>query len=321
MENKTSTALITGASSGIGLELARCFARDGHNLIMVAHYRGKLQEAAEKLHKEFPGIRVETIALDLSKDHAPEKLYKEVQHRGLQVDFLVNNAGFGEYGPFYKSDLQKELAMIHLNVIAHVHLTKLYLPEMISRNAGKILQVGSVASFMPAPLQSVYGATKAFVLSFGEALQEELKGTKVTVSLLFPPATDTNFFNVAGAQDTVLANGNLATAKEVAESGYKGFMKGQARIVPTLKGKIEVIQSNILPDAALAKAMKKQSEEIKSKKTATKKAATTEAPATTSSETETPKKRTTKTAKAKTTETATPVTETAPNKKGAKKTT
>lgn len=304
MENKF-TALITGASSGIGFELARCFARDGHNLIMVAHFRGKLQDAADKILQEFPGVHVETMALDLSKDHAPDKLYTEVRSLGLQVDVLVNNAGFGEYGPFSESDLQKELAMIHLNVISLVHLTKLFLPTMLSRNAGKILQVGSVASFVPAPLQSVYGATKAFILSFSEALQEELKESAVTVTVLCPPATDTNFFKVAGAENSKIAQGSLATPEEVAQGGYKALLKGDARAVPTLKAKFTVAQSTILPDSVLATAMHKQSEEKKPKKTATKKESGTkaEAPKTSS---ETTKKKSTSTTKEATTETPNP---------------
>jgi len=287
MENKTGqTVLITGASSGIGYELARCFARDHYNIIMVAHYANKLREAAERLQEEFQHVNIHHIAADLSKDNAPEKVFAEVQQQGWQLDVLVNNAGFGEYGPFSESDLKKELAMIHLNVIALVHLTKLFLPEMLNRKAGKILQVGSVASFMPAPLQSVYGATKAFILSFSEALQEELKDTGVTLTVLCPPATDTNFFRVAGAENSKIAQGDLASAEEVAAGGYAALMKGEARAVPTFKAKSEVAASNILPDSVMATAMHKQSEEVKPKKTAAKKtstAKTTEVPAATTS--------------------------------------
>lgn len=267
METMTNkTVLITGASSGIGFELARCFARDQYHIIMVAHHQGKLHQAAQQIQQEFSGAQVNTIDLDLSKDNAAERLFNDVQQRGWQVEVLVNNAGFGEYGLFYQSDLQKEVAMIHLNVISLVHLTKLFLPYMLNRGSGKILQLGSVASFMPAPLQSVYGATKAFILSFSEALQEELKDTPVTVTILCPPATDTNFFNVAGAQDSKIAQGNLATAEEVAVSGYEALMKGNARAVPTFKAKLEVAQSNILPDSLLATVMHKQSEEKKPSK-------------------------------------------------------
>jgi short-subunit dehydrogenase len=212
---------------------------------------------------------VNTISCDLSKDNASEQVFNQVQQQGWQVEVLVNNAGFGEYGLFADSDLQKELAMIHLNVITLVHLTKLFLPQMLSRNSGRILQVGSVASFMPSPLQSVYGATKAFILSFSEALQDELKESNVTVTILCPPATDTNFFRVAGAQDSKMAQGNLATAEEVAAGGYEALMKGDARAVPTFKAKLEVAASTILPDSVMATAMHKQSEEKKPRKKAT----------------------------------------------------
>lgn len=269
--NYGKSVLITGASSGIGLELARCFARESYHIIMVAHHQGKLYEAAQQLQREYMGAQISTIDIDLSKDHAADRLFNEVQQRGIQLDVLVNNAGFGEYGPFYQSDLEKELGMIHLNVISLVHLTKLFLPHMLNRGTGKILQVGSVASFTPTPLQSVYGATKAFILSFSEALQEELKGTPVTVTVLCPPATDTNFFNVAGAQDSKIAQGDLATPEEVAATGFKALMAGDARAVPTFKAKLQVAQSTILPDALNATFMHKQSEEQKPKKKSTKK--------------------------------------------------
>jgi uncharacterized protein len=267
MENKTgTTVLITGASSGIGYELARCFAREHFHIVMVAHHEQKLREAAERLEEEFQHVTIDTISSDLSRDNAPDQILAEVQRRGWQVEVLVNNAGFGEYGLFSESDLRKELAMIHLNVISLVHLTKLFLPDMLRRDSGKILQVGSVASFMPAPLQSVYGATKAFILSFSEALQEELKNTGVTLTVLCPPATDTNFFRVAGAENSKIAQGNLATAEEVAVGGFEALMKGDARAVPTFKATAEIAASNILPDSVMATAMHKQSEEVKPKR-------------------------------------------------------
>lgn len=256
------TVLITGASSGIGYELARCFARDHHEIIMVAHYVNKLRKAAERLQQEFQDVTLHLLATDLSKDNAPQEVFADVQRLGLQVDILVNNAGFGEYGPFSESDLKKELAMMHLNVISLVHLTKLFLREMLSRNVGKILQVGSVASFAPSPLQSVYGATKAFTLYFSEALQEELKETGVTVTILCPPATDTNFFNVAGAQNSRLAQPPLTSPEEVTRAGYAGLMKNEARVIPTLKAKAQVASATILPDSVMATAMKKMTEEV-----------------------------------------------------------
>ncbi|QMU26828.1 SDR family NAD(P)-dependent oxidoreductase [Adhaeribacter radiodurans] len=273
---QNQTVLITGASSGIGFELARLFARDNYHIIMVAHHVDKLDHAAWQLQSEFSNVRLNTIAIDLSKDDAPSRLFNHVQQQGWQINVLVNNAGFGEYGLFAESNLEKELAMIHLNIIALVHLTKLFLPYLLNQGSGKILQVGSVASFTPTPLQSVYGATKAFILSFSEALQEELKDSPVSVTILCPPATDTNFFNVAGAQNSKIAQGDLATPEEVASTAYKALLAGDKRAVPTFKAKIQVAQSAILPDALNATLMHKQSEETtKPKKSSSKKTSTT----------------------------------------------
>lgn len=259
----TKNALITGASSGIGFELARCFVRDNYHVILVARHGSHLDEAAQTLQREFPQSRTTVIPCDLSLPEGPEQLYAEVQRLGLQVDVLVNDAGFGESGLFVDTDLQKELGMIQLNVASLVHLTKLYLKEMVARRSGKILQVGSVVSFMPNPKQAIYAATKAFILSFTEAIQNELKDTGITVTLLCPPATDTNFFNVANMEDTKIAQGDLADPKVVAEEGYKGLMNGDARVLPTFGAKLNFASSNLFPDSMLAMLMKSQMKEVK----------------------------------------------------------
>jgi hypothetical protein len=258
------TALITGASSGIGLELTRCFARDGHNVIMVAHHEDKLENAVQQIKSEFPNVQVESIACDLSKDGAAAQLYADVQGRGIQVEFLVNNAGFGERGSFLETDLQKEISIVHLNIISLVALTKFFAQEMVQRGSGKILQVGSVASFIPHPLLAVYAASKAFVLSFTEALQNELKETGVTLTLLAPPPTDTNFFEVANMENTKIANSSqVQSAVDVAEEGYKGLLKGDARVLPTFVAKMYAAQGITLPDALNAAMTKKQLENVK----------------------------------------------------------
>lgn len=264
MENKTGTALITGASSGIGYELTRLFAKDGHNVIMVANHEDKLQQAAQQISTEFPLIRVETVSIDLSRDGAADRLYSEVQDRKLQVDYLVNDAGFGEKGLFVETELDKEIAMIHLNVIALVALTKRYLREMVSRGSGKILQIGSVASFIPHPLLAVYAGTKAFILSFTEALQNEIKDTGVSMTILCPPPTDTNFFEVANMENSKVANSSqVQSAVEVAEAGYEGLMKGDARVLPTFVAKMYAAQGIALPDAFNAAMTRKQLENVK----------------------------------------------------------
>jgi short-subunit dehydrogenase len=263
MENQIAkTALITGASSGIGLELTRCFARDGHQVVMVAHFEEKLQQAAQQIQAEFPNVQVDYIALDLSQDGAAGKLYADVKSRGLEIEYLVNDAGFGERGLFLETDLKKEIAIIHLNIISLVALTKFYAQEMAARGSGRILQLGSVASFIPHPLLAVYAASKAFVLSFSEALQNELKDTGVSMTVLCPPPTETNFFEVANMENTKVANSaQVASAEEVAVAGYEGLMKGEARVLPTWVAKMYAAQGISLPDAVNAAMTRKQLEE------------------------------------------------------------
>ena len=258
------TALITGASSGIGYELTRCFAQDGHNVIMVANHEDKLQQAAQQIKTEFPLIRVETVSIDLSKDGAADRLYSEVQDRGLQVEYLVNDAGFGEKGPFLDTELDKEIALIHLNVITLVTLTKRYLREMVRRGSGKIMQVSSVAAFLPHPLLAVYAASKSFVLSFSESLQNEIKDTPVTLTVLCPPPTETNFFEVANMENSKVANSSqVQAADEVAKAGYEGLMKGDKRVLPTFVAKMYAAQGITLPDALNAAIVRTQLEDVK----------------------------------------------------------
>jgi len=263
MENISGkTALITGASSGIGYELTKCFARDGHSVVMVANHEDKLQQAAQQISTEFPLVRVEAISIDLSKDGAADRLYSEVQDRGLQVEYLVNDAGFGERGPFLDTELDKEIAMIHLNVIALVSLTKRYLREMVKRGSGKIMQLSSVAAFLPHPLLAVYAGTKSFILSFSEALQNEIKDTGITITVLCPPPTETNFFEVANMENSKIANSSqVQAADEVAQAGYKGLMNGDARVLPTFVAKMYAAQGITLPDSWNASIVHKQLED------------------------------------------------------------
>ena len=256
----TQTALVTGASSGIGFELTRCLVRDGYRIIMVSKHEDRLSAAAKRIRAEWPNAVIDVIACDLAKPEGPGLIEQKVREMGVTINVLINDAGFGEHGFFTETNLQKELEIIQLNVVSLVHLTKIFLPEMVQRNSGRILQLGSIVSFMPSPLMAVYAATKAFVLSFTEALQNELKDTAVTMTVLCPPATDTNFFKVADAEHTKAANGNLATPEEVAQVGYEALMKGEARAIPSWSAKIQAASSGIVPDSVLAGNMHKQKE-------------------------------------------------------------
>jgi uncharacterized protein len=190
-ENR-KTALITGASSGIGYELAGLFASSGHDLVLVARNEQRLSRLAEELQQRI-GVAVTVLVKDLAAPRAAEEIVVELQNRSLHVDILVNNAGFGEYGPFHETSLERKLQMIQVNVAELTQLTRLLLSGMLERNSGNILNIGSTASFAPGPFVAVYSATKAYVLSFSEALAEELKGTGVTVTVLCPGSTETEF--------------------------------------------------------------------------------------------------------------------------------
>ena len=247
------TALITGASSGIGRELATLFAKDGYNLVLVARSEDKLQEIADKFKQQFGTSSVTVIEKDLSRPEAPQEIYDEVARQQITVNALVNNAGFGEYGKFAtETDLQKELSVIQVNLTALVHLTKLFLNDMVTRNEGKILMLGSVASVMPHPLMAVYGATKSFIYSFSEALRNEVKDTDVTITVLMPGATDTDFFNKAGATNTKAQEQARSTnPADVAKDGYDAMMAGKDKVVSGLMNKMQVAASYILPDQAV----------------------------------------------------------------------
>lgn len=234
------TALITGASTGIGYALTRCFAADRHNLVLVARRAHRLQTIADDLRKEY-GITVKTIATDLARSEAPREIADEVRQDALQIDYLVNNAGFGLGGRFAETELRVELGMIQVNVAAVVHLTKLFLPEMLARKTGGVLNVSSTAAFQPGPLMSVYYATKAFVLSFTEAIANELVGTGVTVTALCPGPTQSEFQQRARIENTRLVKGKFMgfmTAEEVAKIGYRGFMQGKRLVIPGLMNKL-----------------------------------------------------------------------------------
>jgi uncharacterized protein len=260
--NNQKTVLITGASNGFGMEFARLFAKDKYNLVLVARSEDRLKELGYSLQDEYQLEHVCIVQSDLSRPESPQEIYDQLKQNGITVDVLVNNAGAGLHGFFHETNLTRELEIIQLNISSVVHLTKLFLKDMVARDEGKILNVASIVSFMPSPLMSVYAASKAFVLSFTEALQNELKDKNITVTALCPGPSDTYFFKRAEAENTRAANGPMSSPEEVARDGYAALMKGESRIVPGMMNKVQAGASNLLPDSALASTMRYQMEEM-----------------------------------------------------------
>lgn len=220
--------LVTGASGGIGRELSYVFARNGHNLVLVARSGEKLSELAEEISAKYH-VETRIIVSDLSADRAADILYAETQNQGMFIENLVNNAGFGDYGFFPETDKHKNERMIALNIAALTNLTHLYLPEMVKAGKGKILNVASVAAFMPGSYMTLYYATKAFVLSFSEGLAAELKGTGISVTALCPGPTHTGFESTSanGGELGLFGKMPVASAQSVAEYGYRAMRRGK----------------------------------------------------------------------------------------------
>ncbi len=243
---KPQTALITGASSGIGLELTTLFAQNGVNLVLVARNRERLETLATDLRSKF-GVTVTVIAQDLAQPTAPETIIWELQSQEIAVDFLVNNAGTQVYGPIQETDVSRQLALIQVNLTALTHLTLLLLPEMLKRGSGRILNVASTGGFAPAPLNAIYCATKAYVLSFSEAIARDLEHTGVSVTCLCPGPTRTDFARRASIEDTRLFRLSSMDARRVAQAGYTGMMKGKTTIVPGLFNKLMALSIRFTP--------------------------------------------------------------------------
>jgi short-subunit dehydrogenase len=243
-EGEGQTALVTGASMGIGVDLAECFAKDGYDLILTARSEAALSEVAARLSAAH-GIKATSIPGDLGVPGGGEKLAAEIAARGLEVDALVNNAGYGTAGAFLGSDRANQLGMIDLNDRALVELTHIYWPRMLSRRRGGVLNVASTASFQPGPLMAIYYASKAFVLSFSEALWKEAEGTGVRVSCLCPGPTTSNFRVRAGTGKTRLSQaGTPMPSAEVAALGYQAW-KDNRRVIVT--GARNAILANLVP--------------------------------------------------------------------------
>lgn len=246
------TALVTGASSGIGLELAKLLAADGHDLVLVARREDKMRELGSELTAAH-GVKVTVMAADLSKPGAAAQVVDQVNAAGLAIDVLINNAGFGTYGKFAtETRLEDESALLQVNVVALTELAKLLLPGMVKRGRGRIMNVASTAAFQPGPLMAVYYATKAYVLSLSEALSNELSGTGVTVTALCPGLTASGFQAVAGMEHSRLVAGRkMPTSAEVARAGYQAMVRGEVIHVPGMMNKVLAASVRVIPRPAV----------------------------------------------------------------------
>ena len=241
------TALITGASGGLGLSFVHLFAADGYDLVLVARSEDKLNKIKDKIESKY-GVRAVVVAKDLCLENAPREVFEATKEQGMVVDVLVNNAGFGDFGEFVKSDFHKQANMVNLNITALMHLCHLYLPDMIAKGSGNILNVDSIAAFQPGPLMSVYYATKAFVLSFSQALTRELKGTGVKVTALCPGPIKTGFDTSAELGESGLfKNLKVWSPDVVAKFGYKNMKKGKSICVCGFLNKIIVFANRFAP--------------------------------------------------------------------------
>ncbi len=254
------TALITGASSGIGKELAYIHASKGGDLVIVARSKEKLEALKVELEKKYT-TKVTIIVKDLTKESAAKEIYEEVKRAGLEVNYLINNAGFGGQGKFHEREWEQDLAMINLNITALTALTRFFLPGLVKRNEGKILNVSSTASLLPGPLQAVYYATKAYVTSFSNAIAEELHDTDVTVTALLPGATETEFAKTSGMDKTDLFQ-NTHSAKSVAEDGYNGMLKGKLNVMAGLSFVQRIMMGSVplTPKSILLSQVRKMQE-------------------------------------------------------------
>jgi short-subunit dehydrogenase len=251
------TVLITGASSGIGLELARIFAKNNTNLVLVARSENKLNSLADEIRK-LNNVKIKIVSKDLSDLKNCELLETELKNEKITIDYLVNNAGFGTSGFFTDTDLQKEIEMINLNITALTYLTKIYAKEMKQRGSGRIMNVSSTAAFQPGPLMAVYYATKAYVQSFSEAIANELKGSGVTVTSLCPGPTESGFQDAADINNTILVKGRkLPTSAEVASYGYKAMMNGKIIAVHGLLNKIGAQSYRFAPRKVIVSAIRR----------------------------------------------------------------
>jgi len=254
-------ALITGASSGIGYELAKLFARNGKNIVVVARSRDQLEDLKREIENK-GGTKVKVLAKDLSNPKAPLEIFSELEKEKIYVDVLVNNAGFGVYGTFLETDLREELDMIQVNAASLIHLTKLFLKGMVKDKSGYILNAASLCAFLPSPLESVYCATKSFVLHFSEALANELQGTGVSVTCLCVGLARTGFQKRARMENTRVAKRKMMDAATVAEAGYKALKRRKVIEIPGLEYKFAPWFARVAPRSMVTRIVRSQHERV-----------------------------------------------------------
>ena len=252
----SKTALITGSSCGIGYELAKIHAGNGGDLVLVARSKNKLDELKAELIKKH-GISVHTIGKDLSIPGSAKEIFDELNNLKISVDYLINNAGFGDFGLFESCDWEKQEKMINVNVLALAHLTKLFLPSMISRGSGRIMNLASTASFQPGPTMSVYFASKAFVLSFSEAINNEVEDRGITVTALCPGSTESGFHQATLGEGKPVKKRNIPSSEAVAKYGYKAMMKGKTVAIYGLKNTVMANLVRIGPRSVVVKMARK----------------------------------------------------------------
>lgn len=258
-----ATALITGASNGIGLELAKEHASKGGDLVLVARNKSKLDELKVELEKQYK-VKVYTIGKDLSINNAAQEVFEETAKQNIQIDYLINNAGFGDFGMFVDTNWNKELQMINLNITTLTQFTKLYLQEMVKRGSGKIMNVASTAAFQSGPTMAVYYATKAYVLSFSEAIDNEVRDKGITVTTLCPGATESGFQAVAEMEESNLVKGKkLPSSKEVAVYGYAAMLKGKTVAIHGVMNWIMANSVRLTPRSIVVKITRKIQDKAK----------------------------------------------------------
>jgi uncharacterized protein len=256
------TVLITGASSGIGLNFSHKFAGSGHDVILVARSEGKLMNLSQEIESKY-GVKAHVLTSDLSNPEAPKKLYEEVKAKGINVDILINNAGFGLFGEFEETEMSKELDMIQVNITALTELSKYLGKEMVMRKSGQIVNVASTAAFQPGPLMAVYYATKAYVLSLSEALANEWAPHGVKVSALCPGATKTGFSDAAELQSSKLFQSGVMSVEDVVEEGFKQMMTNtKTVIVPGMKNRILTQSIRFMPRKMVTSIVRKVQERV-----------------------------------------------------------